>query len=229
MTLSTQNSVAGPDPENTLVMELEPGRVVIQMLPEVAPSHVARIKELTRQGFYDGLVFHRVMDGFMAQTGDPTGTGRGGSGQNIKAEFSSEPYLRGTIGMDGGLKYFINVFKGLLGERMLRRLRYQLYSRILRFPLPHFRKVSQGELIPMITAEVEPLGGFIGDAFTLPLYQGGLLVTALIFIMAQDWKLGLMALMFYPVQGYVIPKLQRTVNMLGKERVRHVRKLRTIA
>ena len=127
--------------------------------------------------------------------------------------------------INGGFKYFINVFKGLLGERMLRRLRYQLYSRILRFPLPHFRKVSQGELIPMITAEVEPLGGFIGDAFTLPVYQGGLLVTALIFIMAQDWKLGLMALMFYPVQGYVIPKLQRTVNMLGKERVRHVRKL----
>ena len=127
--------------------------------------------------------------------------------------------------INGGLKYFINVFKGLLGERMLRRLRYQLYGRILRFPLPHFRKVSQGELIPMITAEVEPLGGFIGDSFTLPLYQGGLLVTALIFIMAQDWKLGLMALMFYPVQGYVIPKLQRKVNLLGKERVRHVRKL----
>jgi putative ABC transport system ATP-binding protein len=127
--------------------------------------------------------------------------------------------------VNGGLKYYINVFKGLLGERMLRRLRYQLYSRILRFPLPHFRKVSQGELIPMITAEVEPLGGFIGDAFTLPVYQGGLLITALIFIMAQDWKLGLMALMFYPVQGYVIPKLQRKVNLLGKARVAHVRKL----
>lgn len=127
--------------------------------------------------------------------------------------------------VNGGLKFYINVFKGLLGERMLRRLRYQLYSRILRFPLPHFRKVSQGEIIPMITAEVEPLGGFIGDAFTLPVYQGGLLITALIFIMVQDWKLGLMALMFYPVQGYVIPKLQRKVNLLGKERVRHVRKL----
>ena len=99
MTLSMTESEAGPDPENTLVMELEHGRVVIQMLPEVAPDHVARIKELTRQGFYDGLVFHRVMDGFMAQTGDPTGTGSGGSGQNIKAEFSSEPYLRGTVGM----------------------------------------------------------------------------------------------------------------------------------
>ncbi len=99
MTLSTTESEAGPDPENTLVMELEHGRVVIQMLPEAAPNHVARIKELTRQGFYDGIVFHRVMEGFMAQTGDPTGTGSGGSGQNIKAEFSSEPYLRGTMGM----------------------------------------------------------------------------------------------------------------------------------
>ena len=127
--------------------------------------------------------------------------------------------------INGGFKYFINVFKGLIGERMLRRLRYQLFSRILRFPLPHFRRVSQGELIPMITAEVEPLGGFIGDAFTLPLYQGGLLVTALIFIMVQDWTLGLMALVFYPVQGFVIPKLQRRVNMLGKARVRAVRKL----
>ncbi|MFP6731999.1 MAG: ABC transporter ATP-binding protein [Alphaproteobacteria bacterium] len=127
--------------------------------------------------------------------------------------------------INGGFKYYINVFKGLIGERMLRRLRYQLFSRILRFPLPHFRKVSQGELIPMITAEVEPLGGFIGDAFTLPLYQGGLLVTALIFIMVQDWMLGLMALVFYPVQGFVIPKLQRRVNMLGKARVRAVRKL----
>ncbi len=99
MTASTDEATAAPDPENTLIMELEHGTVVIEMLPEVAPKHVARIKELTREGFYDGIVFHRVMDGFMAQTGDPTGTGRGGSGQNIDAEFSSEPYLRGTLGM----------------------------------------------------------------------------------------------------------------------------------
>jgi peptidylprolyl isomerase len=99
MTASTDDATAAPDPENTLVLELEHGTVVIEMLPEVAPKHVARIKELTRQGFYDGIVFHRVIDGFMAQTGDPTGTGRGGSGQNIDAEFSSEPYLRGTLGM----------------------------------------------------------------------------------------------------------------------------------
>ncbi len=99
MTATTDEAAAAPDPENTLVLEIEHGTVVIEMLPEVAPKHVARIRELTREGFYDGIVFHRVMEGFMAQTGDPTGTGTGGSGQNIDAEFSSEPYLRGTLGM----------------------------------------------------------------------------------------------------------------------------------
>ena len=99
VTLSTGASEAAPDPENTLVLELKTGEVVIEMLPEVAPNHVARIKELAREGFYDGIVFHRVMDGFMAQTGDPTGTGTGGSGQKLKAEFSSEPFSRGTVGM----------------------------------------------------------------------------------------------------------------------------------
>ena len=89
------------DPENVLVMELKDGgRVLIQMMPAVAPKHVEQIKTLTRQGFYDGLVFHRVMDGFMAQTGDPTGTGRGGSDlPNIPAEFSMEPFNRGAVGM----------------------------------------------------------------------------------------------------------------------------------
>ena len=74
--------------------------MVIQLFPDQAPNHVARIKELCRQGFYDGIVFHRVIDGFMAQTGDPTGTGTGGSDlPDLKAEFSTEPYLRGTLGM----------------------------------------------------------------------------------------------------------------------------------
>ncbi|MFQ5776245.1 MAG: peptidylprolyl isomerase [Kiloniellaceae bacterium] len=99
MTLASADAAAGPNPENLLVMELESGRVVIEMLPEVAPRHVARIKELARAGFYDGVVFHRVIEGFMAQTGDPTGTGRGGSGQKLEAEFSSEPFLRGVVGM----------------------------------------------------------------------------------------------------------------------------------
>jgi peptidylprolyl isomerase len=87
------------DPENTLVMELPKGETVIEMRPDLAPKHVARIKELVRQGFYDGVVFHRVIEGFMAQTGDPTGTGMGGSGQKIKAEFTNEPHVRGTVSM----------------------------------------------------------------------------------------------------------------------------------
>ncbi len=87
------------DTGNLLYMELEYGEVVIRLRPDLAPSHVARIQELTRQGFYDGIIFHRVIDGFMAQTGDPTGTGRGGSGKNIRAEFSREPFERGTVGM----------------------------------------------------------------------------------------------------------------------------------
>lgn len=87
------------EPENTLVMELPSGQVLIALRPDLAPKHVARIKELVREGYYDGHVFHRVIDGFMAQTGDPTGTGRGGSGQKIEAEFTREPFKRGTVGM----------------------------------------------------------------------------------------------------------------------------------
>ena len=90
----------GTDPENTLYMDLKDGRVVIQLRPDLAPGHVERIKKLTRDGFYDGIVFHRVIDGFMAQTGDPTGTGTGGSElPDLKAEFSDTPFERGTLGM----------------------------------------------------------------------------------------------------------------------------------
>ena len=85
--------------EYQLVLQLKDGNVVIEMLPEKAPNHVARIKELARKGFYDGIVFHRVIEGFMAQTGDPTGTGMGGSGQNLKAEFNDQPHLRGVLSM----------------------------------------------------------------------------------------------------------------------------------
>jgi cyclophilin family peptidyl-prolyl cis-trans isomerase len=87
------------DPENTLVMDIDHGRVVIELRPDLAPGHVARIKELAREGFYDGIVFHRVIDGFMAQSGDPTGTGAGGSGKKLKAEFSDAPHVRGTASM----------------------------------------------------------------------------------------------------------------------------------
>jgi peptidylprolyl isomerase len=87
------------DPENVLYLDLKDGRVTILMHPEWAPKHVARIRELVRQGFYDGIVFHRVIDGFMAQTGDPTGTGMGGSGRNIQAEFNGVHFDRGILGM----------------------------------------------------------------------------------------------------------------------------------
>jgi peptidylprolyl isomerase len=87
------------DLENTLYLDLKDGRVTIKLRPDLAPGHVARIKELAREGFYDGLLFHRVIDGFMAQTGDPQGNGTGGSGKKLKAEFTREPFKRGTVGM----------------------------------------------------------------------------------------------------------------------------------
>ncbi|KUO58067.1 MAG: peptidylprolyl isomerase [Alphaproteobacteria bacterium BRH_c36] len=88
------------DPENTLVIETTKGRVVIEMLPDLAPKHVERIKQLAREGFYDGIAFHRVIEGFMAQTGCPKGTGTGGSDYpNLPAEFNNEPHVRGVCSM----------------------------------------------------------------------------------------------------------------------------------
>jgi ABC-type multidrug transport system fused ATPase/permease subunit len=131
----------------------------------------------------------------------------------------------GLVLINGTFKYFINVYRGVVGERMLRRLRYQLFAHVLRFPLPQFRKTSQGEIVSMITAETEPLGGFIGDSIALPAFQGGTLLTILIFMFIQDPVLGAAAIFLYPVQAYLIPKLQRRVNQLRKERIVKVRKL----
>jgi peptidylprolyl isomerase len=91
--------MSGTDLENTLYLDVPKGRVVIALKPDLAPTHVARIKELSRQGFYDGIAFHRVIDGFMAQTGDPRGDGTGGSGKKLKAEFSKAKHGRGTASM----------------------------------------------------------------------------------------------------------------------------------
>ena len=85
--------------DDTLILETTQGKVSIAMRPDLAPQHVARIKELVRDGFYDGVVFHRVIEGFMAQTGCPHGTGTGGSGRKLKAEFSKEQHVRGTVSM----------------------------------------------------------------------------------------------------------------------------------
>ncbi|MBP5399540.1 MAG: peptidylprolyl isomerase [Alphaproteobacteria bacterium] len=99
LTCASANAYEVNDPENTLLLKLKDGDVLIQMYPDVAPNHVARIKELVRQGFYDGLKFHRVIEGFMAQTGDPLGNGTGGSGKKLDAEFNTKPHVRGAVSM----------------------------------------------------------------------------------------------------------------------------------
>ncbi len=130
-----------------------------------------------------------------------------------------------AILINGGLKQYVNSLKGKLGERLLRRLRFQLMARILRFPVPHFRKTSSGELIPMLTAEVEQIGGFMGDAFVQPLMQAGMLLTIAIFLFVQNPLMGFAAISLFPLQAYIVPKLQKRVKMLGKERVKAVRKI----
>jgi putative ABC transport system ATP-binding protein len=127
--------------------------------------------------------------------------------------------------VNGAFKYLINTLKGRLGERMLRRFRFNLYHRMLRFPLAQFSKTSSAQIIPMITSECESLGGFIGDAFVTPAFQGGTLLTIIFFMFMQDPVLGAAAVALYPLQGYVIPKLQRKVNQLGKRRVRTIREV----
>jgi putative ABC transport system ATP-binding protein len=131
----------------------------------------------------------------------------------------------GLILINGWFKLHINVKKGQVGERMLRRLRYQLYERVLRFPLSHFDRTATGQVIAMLTGELEPIGGFIGDAFALPISQGGTLLTVFVFMFVQDPLLGAAAVAFYPLQGYLLPKLQRIVRRLNRERVRKVRVL----
>ncbi|MCP5089025.1 MAG: ABC transporter ATP-binding protein, partial [Rhodobacteraceae bacterium] len=127
----------------------------------------------------------------------------------------------------GLLKMRINTKKGILAERMLRRFRYQLINRMLRFPQPYFRRTSQGELVSMVTAEAEPLGGMMGDAITQPVFQAGQMLTILAFLFLQSPWFGLAAVALIPIQAWLIPKLQRQINLLNKERIKEVRQLAT--
>ena len=120
--------------------------------------------------------------------------------------------------INGGFKFWINTSKGRLGERMLRRLRYELSDRVLRFPLPQLRRMKQAEVATMIKDEVEPLGGFIGDAFVTPLFLGGQALTAMAFIMVQSVWLGLVAATIVLLQAFLIPRLRRRILVLGKMR-----------
>jgi putative ABC transport system ATP-binding protein len=130
-----------------------------------------------------------------------------------------------AVVVNGQFKQSINTQKGRMGERMLRRLRYELYDRILRFPAAHFRKVKQAELATMIKDEVEPLGGFIGDAFVQPMFLGGQALTAIIFIMLQNWLLSIVVIVLLGVQMVIIPRLRRPVLILGRERQISARQL----
>ena len=130
----------------------------------------------------------------------------------------------GAVIVNGLFKKTINTQKGRMGERMLRRLRYELYDRILRFPPAHFRKVKQAELATMVKDEVEPLGGFIGDAFVQPMFLGGQALTAIIFIMMQNWLLGIIVIVLLAVMS-IIPRLRKPVLVLGRQRQISARQL----
>ena len=144
------------DPENTILLELKDGQVVIELLPDVAPGHVARIKELAREGAYDGVIFHRVIDGFMAQTGDVEhgreggATGRAGTGgsdkPNLKAEFSGVPHDRGTLGAarsadpdSANSQFFIN-----FSDNHFLNRQYTVYGRVVD-GMDHVDKITRGE------------------------------------------------------------------------------------
>jgi putative ABC transport system ATP-binding protein len=159
-------------------------------------------------------------------------TGKTSSKELFGLDISQDSYLLLLCGaflafivINGWFKLHINVKKGQVGERMLRRLRYVLYERLLRFPLYHFDRTAPGAVIAMMTGELEPVGGFIGEAFALPISQGGTLLTIFVFMFVQDPVLGAAAVAFYPLQGYIIPKLQRIIRRLGRERVQKVRRL----
>ncbi|MEP2716053.1 ABC transporter transmembrane domain-containing protein [Pseudophaeobacter sp.] len=127
--------------------------------------------------------------------------------------------------LHGLLKMRINTMKGVLAERMLRRFRYKLIARVLRFPQPYFERVSQGELVSMITSESEPMGGLMGDAVSQPVLQAGQMLTILFFLFTQSPWFGLAAVALIPLQGWLIPMLQRQINLLNKTRIHQVRAL----
>ncbi len=125
----------------------------------------------------------------------------------------------------GLLKMRLNTLKGILGERMLRRLRYTLIARMMRFPAPYFRTTSQGELVSMITSEAEPMGGLMGDAVAQPVFQAGQMLTIVAFLFMQSVWFGLASIALIPLQAWLIPMLQRQINKLNKDRIQEVRKL----
>lgn len=139
--------------------------------------------------------------------------------------FALSAFFLLLVCINGLFKFRINTMKGLMGERLLRRMRYELVDRVLRFPVGHFRKVRQAEVASMVKDEVEPIGGFIGDAYAQPLFLGGQALTALLFILVQSLWLGLVAAGVVLFQAFVIPKLRRPILRLGRTRQLQARDL----
>ena len=130
-----------------------------------------------------------------------------------------------SVVIHGLLKMRINTMKGVVAERMLRRLRYQLVTRLFRFPKPYFQRTSQSEIVSMVTSEAEPLGGMMGDAISQPIMQLGQMLTILAFLFLQSFWFGLAAVSMIPLQAWLIPRLQKQINILNKKRIKEVRKL----
>ncbi len=162
--------------------------------------------------------FLRITLPFGGSDGEPAVLFEGFALERLDMLFALSFLFLGLVLINGGFKYLINTFKGQLGERVLRRLRYELVDRVLRFPVPYFRKVKASEVASMVKDEVEPLGGFIGDAYVVPVYQSGLALTALGFIMVQSFWLGLLALSVVLIQAFLIPKLRQPILRLGRAR-----------
>ncbi|MEM7521067.1 MAG: ABC transporter transmembrane domain-containing protein [Pseudomonadota bacterium] len=158
--------------------------------------------------------------------------GAGGSVTAFGYEFSQITFLMILCGLfllsvfgHGIMKMRINTMKGVLAERLLRRLRYTLIARILRFPAPYFERTSQGELVSMVTSESEPMGGLMGDAVAQPVLQAGQMLTILTFLFLQSVAFGLAACALIPLQAWLIPRLQKQINLLNKKRVIQLRAL----
>lgn len=192
-------------------------------------------KQIVNQGIIDGydLIGKTAEEQQRSLFSIDSFFGLGGEGALFEG-FTLDPYayllalcivFLALVMINGGFKFFVNTFKGQLGERMLRRLRFELTDRVLRFPIPFVRRVKQAEVATMIKDEVEPLGGFIGDAFVTPAFLGGQALTAMIFIMVQNLWLGLVAAAIVLFQAILIPKLRRRILDLGRQRQLTARKL----
>jgi len=131
-------------------------------------------------------------------------------------------YLASVL-VHGILKMRLNTMKGVLAERMLRRFRYQLINRMMRFPRRYFQNTSQGELVSMVTSEAEPMGGLMGDAVAQPVFQAGQMLIIVLFLFLQSFWFGLAGVALIPLQAWLIPLLQRQINLLNKERIGEVR------